>query len=362
MSKDIMKQTFADAWRDYRPLVYLGCAYIVLCLTQFAMMGGGFIEIYRFLRSIIFFLTALTMLTFTFFYAANYLRGFLHAPRDPKPMKQRHRDGAVTVEAWFEGYLRKPLFAYACLGLLVCFQTAFFLFQKDMIRFVNPYSWDVLFAVWDKWVHFGRYPHEWLIDALDGRKFEGFFQHIYFNWFFVMYAAMVYNIFCDENIRRRMQFIWVMFLTWAVLGGILATVFASAGPVFYATFYKDEANVYQFLTDYMLTIKEDIGAVYYIQEKLMDWHNSQRILTSNAISAMPSLHIAIAWLVVLYAGQINRWLCVLATVYLVCVTVTCVYFGFHYAIDGYASIILVSLLWLVVGKCLDRANPGAVKN
>jgi len=77
----------------------------------------------------------------------------------------------------------------------------------------------------------------------------------------------------------------------------------------------------------------------------------------NAVAAFPSLHIAIAWLAMLYGFSINRknrlgrgrgsaglyiWRTVL--------------FGYHYALDSYVSVACVSLMW-VGGRQATRPPP-----
>lgn len=67
---------------------------------------------------------------------------------------------------------------------------------------------------------------------------------------------------------------------------------------------------------------------------------------------MPSLHIAIAVLLALVGWRINRFIGVLLTAYVFIILIGSIILGWHYAVDGYASIVLTILLWKLVNKYL----------
>ena len=73
--------------------------------------------------------------------------------------------------------------------------------------------------------------------------------------------------------------------------------------------------------------------------------------TVNVYAAMPSMHVALATLNALFLSRINRAAGVLGWAFLGITQVGSVYFGWHYAIDGYVSIIAVLVLW-------RRISPG----
>jgi membrane-associated phospholipid phosphatase len=69
---------------------------------------------------------------------------------------------------------------------------------------------------------------------------------------------------------------------------------------------------------------------------------------------MPSQHVGIAWLMALYAFQFKRWLGILMTVFTLAIMVGSVILGWHYAVDGYLGVIVVSFIWLGSGFVLRR--------
>ena len=72
------------------------------------------------------------------------------------------------------------------------------------------------------------------------------------------------------------------------------------------------------------------------------------------ISAMPSIHLAIATTFVLVAFEVRRWFGFLMLGYLVTMQIGSVILGWHYAIDGYAGIICACLIWYAVRKYVRR--------
>lgn len=65
----------------------------------------------------------------------------------------------------------------------------------------------------------------------------------------------------------------------------------------------------------------------------------------SGISAFPSLHVAMAMLYTLYLWDVSRIMGGLASLFLLFILYFSVFTGFHYAIDGYASIVLLLVGW-----------------
>jgi 1,4-dihydroxy-2-naphthoate octaprenyltransferase len=66
------------------------------------------------------------------------------------------------------------------------------------------------------------------------------------------------------------------------------------------------------------------------------------------------MHLANATLFVLLASRVNRALMAAAFVFLGVVLVSSVHLGWHYAVDGYASILATLAVWHAVGRVLRR--------
>jgi membrane-associated phospholipid phosphatase len=90
------------------------------------------------------------------------------------------------------------------------------------------------------------------------------------------------------------------------------------------------------------------------QEMLWESYVNSEVKQITGISAMPSMHISMAFLFVLVGLRANRVIGILLIVFAVLNMIGCVYLGWHYAIDGYAVIVCTWLLWWAVGRLIKR--------
>ena len=69
----------------------------------------------------------------------------------------------------------------------------------------------------------------------------------------------------------------------------------------------------------------------------------------------------VAFLIMLLATRLHRWLGVGAFVYFVVVQIGSVQLGWHYAVDGYVSAVATGLIWWAVGRAIAwrAANAAA---
>jgi membrane-associated phospholipid phosphatase len=69
---------------------------------------------------------------------------------------------------------------------------------------------------------------------------------------------------------------------------------------------------------------------------------------SAAISAFPSVHVAMATLTMLYLAKRLCWLVLPGLCFLTAIGFLSVYTGYHYAIDGYVSVMVVMTSWVLL--------------
>jgi membrane-associated phospholipid phosphatase len=74
------------------------------------------------------------------------------------------------------------------------------------------------------------------------------------------------------------------------------------------------------------------------------------------ISAMPSLHVAISFLFTLTTFRLNKSIGVVLFLYTLLIQIGSVLLGWHYAVDGYLSIVLTFCIWKSVDYFLLRYN------
>ncbi len=248
--------------------------------------------------------------------------------------------------------------ALALLPLLLIplFSSAFTSF-KNAIPLIQPFAYDQLFMEFDRWLHFGRHPWELLQPVLGLAPVTSVISYLYNLWLPLMYLILLWQIFSLRDRRLRQQYLISFLLAWALLGNALALLFSSAGPCFYGEVVAG-ADPYAPLMDYLRSAGEGLKN-WSLEAQAYLWTNYQStgVAVGGGISAMPSLHVAVATLQALLGWRLSRRLGWLLTAYAGVILVGSVHLGWHYAIDGYLSIALSVGLWWLVGCFLSRRDP-----
>jgi len=223
-----------------------------------------------------------------------------------------------------------------------------------MIPFVHPFDWDPVFAEWDRLLHGGRHPWVILQPLLGYPLVTTFLNAIYHLWFFLLYAIVCWQAFARVDRLLRMQFFLSFVLAWALLGSGLATVFASVGPCYYAL-ATGLPDPYAPLLAY-LNATNEVSPVWAltVQEILWEGYQSGAIEQGKGISAMPSMHIAAVVLNVLFGFRVSRLFGWLMLAFAVLTFLGSIHLAWHYAIDGYVSVIGTCLIWFAAGQFLKR--------
>lgn len=227
---------------------------------------------------------------------------------------------------------------------------SFFTSAKNLIPFIHPFSWDPVFAEWERMIHFGRQPWEWLHPFLKAAIVTSTISFVYKLWFFSKYMVIFWQAFSLKRPNLRSQFFITMLLSWILNGFVLALIFSSAGPCYFGHFYPDIPNPYAGLMEF-LRGSDKISQVFdlWAMDYLINAYNNKTTNLFSGISAFPSMHVSVAFMNVLLGWRINRKLGIFFTVYLLLIMIGSVHIGWHYAIDGYMSIVTTFILWKIVG-------------
>lgn len=215
---------------------------------------------------------------------------------------------------------------------------------KMMIPVVQPFAWDETLAALDRLLHGGVDPWRLLHPVLGYPPVTTVINFIYNMWFFVMFGALYWQLFAVKDPQLRMQFFYSFFLSWILNGTLLAIGFSSAGPCFFEEFTGKD--YYAPLMDYLRGAKE-ISPVWALatQDMLLQTYREYGVALGAGISAMPSLHVSVAFLIALSCWRTDRRAGVALTAFLVCIVVGAVHLGWHYAVDAYASLLTTWLIW-----------------
>lgn len=268
-----------------------------------------------------------------------------------------HRLTAYIVHDLRTKYLTLPRLTQglAVLILMQPFISAFSSF-KSLIPVINPFYLDQYFMQLDRMLHGGVDPWIWL-HAVLATPILSFLLNFFYNaWFFVMFGVVFWQAFSRKNQALRLQFFYTFLSLWVLLGVLAATALSSAGPVYYGRITGLD-DPFAPLMAYLQNVNEifPIWALE-VQEMLWESYISDTGAPGMGISAMPSLHVAITVLQAFVGWNINRWLGVSFTVFAFLILLGSVHLGWHYAVDGYVSIVLTGLIWWAVGKWVRRSG------
>lgn len=346
------------AYEDHRLLLLAAAVYSVAVCAWALWWGIPLRDLLSvgsfFLMSTVFGVVFLSLMYVGVFFAA-------FAASKARTFSARRLAAVKKMDVWASQYLEGERMPYAVMGLLAASMGNFFFICKSLIRVVNPYEtsgWDLVCAKLDKFLHFGHYPHEIIIPVVNALKLAQLLDFLYAGWLVVMYVVTAWNIFGDTSVYRRLRFLWAYLLAWILLGSIGATYMSSVGPLFLQYFVPEHKDLYAGLVQNFNDItKDNFFFAAKTRVLLLKWTNNvEQVFQPNALSAMPSMHVAVAWLMTLYARAYSRKLFYVSAAFTFAVIVGTVYFGFHYAVDSYLSIPVVTALWWGVGKWLKRSG------
>lgn len=345
-------QALGASYRSHRPIHALALLAFVTALVVQSRIGGSMYYGYAFtVCSTLFFYP---ILIFAVLFAKRYLE---------LALIEKAAAPATTAMNTLLPYIigENALVPKRNAVNFVNFLVAFIVFAisfaalKSAIAVLHPFAWDETLRDADRAIHFGRLPHEWLSPILDHPSAVFAVNFLYNIWYFVVLGALFFAGF-RTNDPYRARFIASFFAVWLFIGFFIAVAFSSAGPCYFERIGLggDYAPLMA-----KLNAANAVWPIWALQTQDLLWSGFKgEIAISPGISAFPSIHVATVVLIALWAFRQNQLLGWLATAYAAIIMVGSVALGWHYAVDGYASLVLTVLIWKIVGFALPRDTQG----
>ena len=240
---------------------------------------------------------------------------------------------------------------------------------KTLLPDLVPYYLDEMFMKMDLSLHFGVAPWE-LLQPFLGYTFVTFVINVIYNfWFFMQLIVVMWQIVAFNKPRLRMQFLLSYVLVWMFLGSFMAIALSSAGPCFFGnvTHMPDPFEpLFQYLNQTNNILAEYDLSLWALETQKYLWEHylDSTVGMGSGISAMPSMHISIAVLLVFLGRCSNRWLYLLFSVHAILIFIGSIHLGWHYAVDGYLAFVATYVVWKVSGylvRNLPETGPVMLK-
>lgn len=230
---------------------------------------------------------------------------------------------------------------------LLCLFLPSFSLLKSMVGYLNPYQWDPIFIQWDQMIH-GQDAWMLIQPVLGYPAITFFLAMAYQLWILFLYIAFPLVCIWQGNQILRQQMIISFLLSWIVIGVIMANWLASVGPCFLEPMTGDPRFSAQ--TAYLAGVDKIYPLlVLDVQKELLASYLASNHGLGRGISAMPSMHVSIAFLFALFSWRLSRRLRIVAATYFILILLGSIHLGYHYAIDGYVAIVTTSAIWIASG-------------
>jgi membrane-associated phospholipid phosphatase len=304
----------------------LAACCLVYALIAFILAPAAYLQLLAYYFGST--LAVLPVVVLPFYAVAAFLtqpeKPFHHAAAE---LKQRLLPGAITI-------------------LLFVLVLSGFTTLKLQIPELIPFFTDQFFADLDKALH-GQDP--WKLTHAIGQNpvFDAILYFCYSKiWFFQWFGTLLIVAFW-HNKQQREQYLWASLLVLITCGTVLAFAMSSAGPIFYDRLYGGER--FAELVAYLQT-SPGIVNVTKVADYLFYIYTNKTTDLGGGISAMPSVHVAVAVLNAWFFSSLNRWAGIAGWAFAAIIMFGSVYTGWHYALDGYVSFIAATIIWFATRR------------
>lgn len=238
------------------------------------------------------------------------------------------------------------------LALIVTFMP-FFSELKSMIPLFNQFTWDPTFIAWDRTLFFGHDAWQVLQPVLGHPLITAFLAVLYHVWVLLIYVGTLVMLFYRPMAPARRHYLFGFFLIWTLIGGFLATVFASVGPCFMEPIKGDPHFAAQMA--YLRAANEQVPVMtLHVQDLLLSWYHAGNGGLGSGITAMPSMHVSMATLFWLSVRRASPRAGKLFGAFVAAIWIASVHLAYHYAVDGLVAVIATYAIWRFVDWALAR--------
>ena len=243
-------------------------------------------------------------------------------------------------------------------AIVVAITFSSFIIFKQVLLPERGFVWDRTFMEIGRALFFGE--SAWVVThRLLGLTATRFLDSLYSLWVVLAFGCPLVAMAAFRDSRKRLRILIGWVAAWVAIGTVAAWIFASAGPCYFNAVVGPDTSyalLDQRLADLARAAADrgtPIGAVP-VQHTLLAAYQSGDYLLAGGISAMPSMHVALAVLLALAGFEYSRTCGAAMTVYAVLIWIGSVHLGWHYFVDGPVAALLMFGLWKLAGLAAQR--------
>jgi hypothetical protein len=224
--------------------------------------------------------------------------------------------------------------------------------MKASVPLFADYTWDAALIAADRAI-FGTDPWRLLQPLVGYPLISSALSVAYHLWILLIYAGSVwFAVYCRDD-AMRLRYFASYFTLWTVCGIAMAIGFASVGPCFVSPILGLDAFDAQM--EYLSAANQRYPVmVLEVQEILLEWHRSGQHGLGRGITAMPSMHVALATLFWLAIRRGSRLLDLLFGLFSVVIFIGSIHLAYHYAVDGLVGAAMALGIWRTSGKLFNK--------
>ncbi|MGH7338482.1 MAG: phosphatase PAP2 family protein, partial [Myxococcota bacterium] len=256
-----------------------------------------------------------------------------------------------SIAAYLAGFFRlASLVAWLRISASFMAVTFAYAWLKVSVPLVNHALWDVELFRLDRWLHFGVSPNELAVELLGDTPLLPALDVWYALWLITIFLAWSWAAAHPELALRR-QFVFGCALL-SVIGPWLYLAVPALGPCF------AQPAVFEDVVDEMPRAAATQRALASNYARMIAGRDGtlSRFNPYLGVAALPSLHVGAHWFFALWCRRHARRFFPVWAVATALTFVGSLVTGWHYAVDGYAGMLLAWGVFAVTDRLLPLAR------